>query len=413
MSARASFIAGLKAARKKRGFSRSFSRKRRHTYKSRGFKHRRMSHLRKKRKFPTVRARMQTTSFPKHRADIVHMKMKTLGKGYFPFDTKTGVDPSSGNVGFLYINMNSITTTTSSDLACLAAGSNATGSFSYVIPSPQGKDELYTTYRLSQVRGARFHIRFTIPEETGTLMLSPINVVGLPVSNTVLNQIIALGAAMPYDRACQMPNAKQMQLWRVADALPSVDAQHSMTLFSSPSKLNPIPGYYHSTDTYQVDGTTTVDRPSFIWIFSSTRTLPTNFAFQWEIWCTWSVSFWDRYLLSLTGPKPEDTMYPSQGPELPHEDDEKSFDELPEYAAGMSLSSPAHVPSESKEEKKVIPLTHAPTVVLEPLVAAPRPRGTPTMFPSQTPSGGATMGAEALGARPVPKLPGILSPARK
>jgi len=148
-----------------------------------------------------------------------------------------------------------------------------------------------------------------------------------------------------------------------------VDAQHSMTLFSSPSKLSPIPGYYHSTDTYQVDGVTTVDRPSFIWIFSSTRTLPTNFAFQWEIWCTWSVSFWDRQLLPLTGPTPSDVTYPSQAPEAELSEDD--LDKLPEYTASMSLGSPAPASSESKEEKKAPPLTTPPPIV--PVTPPPTP----------------------------------------
>lgn len=300
-------------------------------------KRRRMSVVRRKR-FPMARTMTRFSNFARHREDQVLMRMTAHREYYLSTAVIGAVDPNVGMSGWIALQINNLST------ACLNSDSTVTVTGQYV--DPAGMNEMMDTYTYYQVRGCKTMFEFS---QDGLVAATtrPIEVCVAPMSPGIYTGFDGASiSAQPFNQLASQPKAKRAQL--IGDSafvVQGIDKMCRITLFDSPHKIAASPMYYGGEGTVGEVTTPPTDTPRFVlaWCCTGPSTT-TPMTFRVRMVCTYSVLFYGRAYVPFTAPKP---VIPISTPVT---EDEKMFDEIPEY---VRVQEPPSTPSREFKELKI------------------------------------------------------------
>lgn len=334
----------------KGGFRKKRTSKRKRTFKRKSYK--RMSHMRKKRRFPVARITSKFTVFPKHREDRIRMKMSSTCHYQCLPATLTVVNPGTNYSFGVFFPSNQIISTTSTVAANPLQTGMTSSSFNWA--PPQGTTEMFDSYVYSQVRGTRMHFNITANETGGTW---PCTIFGACVPLTFLQYSNLNPLTTSFDQIQLQPKARKFSIYRTADQLATGRCgSANVTMFDSPHKMQATPLYYSQTAASAgTDTTTPTDQLFYALFFCITglagSELPAGTSISIVATVSHSVEFFQRGVVSLSAPPP---MLP--GIDIEKDEDEKDMDSLPEFKT-LSVTEPPtprlEEKKESKEEKKI------------------------------------------------------------
>lgn len=331
----------------KRRRSHKFGKKRK-SYKHKTYK--RKTHMRKKRRFPTgPRIKTTLTSFPKHTADRVRMKMKAEAHvTWYALTTGTVVDPDVGYNCAVAIPCNQISTATSGIAWSPITTGYTTGTLAgYSSPNPLGWAELFKYYTACQIRGCRMRFELTQCEYASSpVQFFPIQGCVVPMTNTQYTSLNT-PASSPYNQIMTQPKARKFEVFRSADAISAgLSGTTRFSMYDNPAKIFSVPGYYNNASSWHGVASAPTDLAYYVVYLSGYAPLPTNQYFTMKINLEWSVEFFLRAPTPFSVPLPIVPL-----PEPSDEDDEKAMDLLPTFPT-LSLESKEEKKEEKKESKE-------------------------------------------------------------
>lgn len=331
---------------------------RRRTYKRKSYGRKRMTHMRKKRRFPTTGPTTKLTRIPLHREDRIRIKLKSQLQCIVVPTPVVGVDPAIGTTWAVGFACNSITSTVGTPIFAGKQVTAGTTSAAYSWPQPQGMQELYATYLNSQVRACKMYFTITLDEQvTFSPQPSPFLGCVLPIPGYQWTTMTATLATFPFYRICQQPKAKVFKLWRTADDISAgLGGTYKVSIFDSPSKILSLPMYYSNATTWSAYNADVGDIMYYaIFICYPPGSFPTGGSaptFTINAFTHWSVEFFTRGTLPMSCPMP-----PLQ--DIVGEVEEKDLDEVDDFKMLTVTEpvTPSRAPTvilaeESKEEKK-------------------------------------------------------------
>jgi len=215
-----------------------------------------------------------------------------------------------------------------------------------------------------QVRGVRCTVSIKLKCPAGQFLTLPIYIVMVPLS-TQLNS--AVSATTPFNQLLLLKGARMCTIAPSSIYLDpgNISAQHTMSIFTSPDKVQSTPGYNLNSNSWGTDSTSPTSLPKFFMgvCYENTGFTAGDLQLEFETTYTFSVMWFNRKLTPLTLEHPEEV----KTTDIPEDMTEEEMDSLPEAMAKATVIDTAREAaeekvrmaqaelskiSESKEEKK-------------------------------------------------------------